>query len=180
MAEFDNPLTSLREMVAGVLTDFAPLVNAFGDISRVQLFDQDVDARGDMADHEAMGKRCQLEPGRHSVNFNDSSSSILFTRRYTVGVYGGGVAIKPLEYIEWHLTRGLLYLFMKKQPGTTDTIVEPAPLLIRDITVTEVDPERDPLEDTEEWKAVCDVVVIAEAAIADLMIEEAPEPEPGP
>lgn len=170
----NNPLTSIRELVATAILGYPPIMSLLGDTSRVQIWDQRLDARGDLADHEAMGQRMQLDLAASDTDFDWTSSSVQLTRRFAVRILTADLDAEIGEQLEWLIITALHYLHMRRQPGTADPIEEPEDVRILDIKPTTSDPEREPRDESEEWVTVTDVVVVAEVDRETLLASSAP------
>jgi len=172
-ASFDNPLTELRLLAGKILTDYAPIVAAVGGTEAIQIWGRQVDARGDLRDAQVPGYRLEMSDVDTRVDFDDSSSTARIIARYAIAVYTGRPDLPPVEYLRWQIIKGACYLFMRREPGTSDPLDDSAiaPLRNLDIKVVQADPEREPRDDVEEWTDVCDVVAIAEVDFADLTTE---------
>lgn len=169
---FENPITSLRLLVASVPTSYAPFLTAIGGVKNVQIWDRAVDVRGDLKKSAGAKRRLQLRPTASDLDFNWSSGSARFARRYAIDVYSTGTEVAPVEYLEWLLWKGYGYLFDQRLPGSDDPIVVPEPLILDSISLTAADPDREDLDgETEGWTTICDAIATGTVSIAALTTE---------
>lgn len=169
MADFDNPLTDLRLLVATAMTEYPAFVTAVGGENNIQVWERTVDVRGDLKKGAAK-RRAVLWNSRATIDFDFSSSAIRSTRIFAVDLRVRDQNVKVIEYLEWCLTRALARLYMNLKADGTGNWTAPAPLVINSIMMTEADPERETVgADTDQWTAMCDIVVTFTAALADLI-----------
>ena len=159
-----NPLSAIDDIVSKAFTGFDPLI-AVVPVSKIQIWDNKVDAGGEVEESPDLGKRIWIVPMEGDTDFNFSSSSVLYVRNYGVGFGTGTLAKEGLREIEWLLSRAADHLFNLLQPDGVTPIVQPTPLQIESIGTGRTDPERGPLVgDPEEWADLLGITVVAVCA----------------
>ncbi len=158
-----NPLTLIDDVVADAFRGSAG-ITAIVPADLIQVWDREVDVRGDVEDAPDLGRRLWITPIASPTDFNFSSGSTRFTRRYRLGFGTGGVAVQACREMEWQILIAARRLHDLQGPDGSPLDAQViAPLALESASVGTTDPEREPLFDPQEWTDVCELTVVATA-----------------
>ena len=155
-----DPLIGVKDLVVTALTGFARLITLV-PVGRIQAWDRDVDIRGEVETATDMGARIWIVPMPCELDLNYSSGSVRHVRNFAIGFGVGRLKLDLILAIERQIQCALARLSTLKQPDGTTPIEHPLPLTVESIGVRGSDPEREPLNDPEEWTDLYQVSVVA-------------------
>lgn len=137
------------------LAGYARLVTAVKGAANIHLPDSDVDP-------EQVTEGLLVLPLPSPTQAGYTSNSVLFVRRWRVQWKTDGLMLADLRRIEAAVHEAILLLKDRKGP-TGAGIIPPtvlAPLVLRDASIGDSDPQLAPLlDDPEGWEDMCDVQI---------------------